>query len=113
VRAITRKPGICNACPPISMSSAPPTAHSTTMNVIADMTAAEIPKAKSIGASVAMRVSSPMRYSGVLVLALHQVEMIVAALRDPAVERVVGHPLAPEPLRGHAAIDARHRDGRR
>src|SRR4051812_7194855 len=36
--------------------------------------------------------------------------MIVVALRQPAVEAMIGEPLAPQPLRGHAAVDAAHRN---
>ena len=54
------------AVPLISTVSAPPIVHSTAMNVAADRTAVATPIAKSIGASVAIRTSSAMRYSGFL-----------------------------------------------
>ncbi len=52
--------------PPTVTVSAPPMVHSTTMKVVADRNAEVTPAAKSTGASVAMRRSSAMRYSGFL-----------------------------------------------
>ena len=47
----------------------------------------------------------------VLVVAAHQVELIVAPGREPAINQVVGEPLAPAPLNGHAGVDLRHVEG--
>jgi hypothetical protein len=52
--------------PPREMVSAPPIFHSTTMKVAADNSAEVTPAVKSTGASVAIRKSSAMRYSGFL-----------------------------------------------
>jgi hypothetical protein len=60
----TRNPGITSLVPRISRSSAPPTVHNTTVKVTADKSAWVSPTANSIGASVATRMSSAMRYSG-------------------------------------------------
>ena len=51
----------------------------------------------------------------VLVLAAHQVELIIVSGGEPAVDDAVGKPASPRPLQGHAAVDLRdvHADARR
>ena len=46
----------------------------------------------------------------VLVVALDQVELVVAPLGEPARHRVLGEPGAPAPLHAHARVDHAHRD---
>ena len=41
----------------------------------------------------------------VLVVAADQIELIIAAVLEPAIDQIVGQPLAPAPLQGHARID--------
>ncbi len=48
---------------------------------------------------------------GVLVIALEQVELVIAALGEPARHRVFGEPGAPAPLRTHPRVD--HANGDR
>ena len=89
------------------------------MKVAADSAADTMPTTNSTGDSVAMRRSSAMRYSGLLVVALDQVELIVAAVGEPAIDHVAAEPAAPAALRRHAQVDqhdpgrhARHRQQR-
>jgi hypothetical protein len=63
------------------------------------------PNAKSTGASVAMRVSSAMRNSGILVLARDEVELIVAPVLQPTVDQVRAEPAPPDALGGEAPPD--------
>jgi hypothetical protein len=42
---------------------------------------------------------------GVLVVAAHQVELIIAAAGEPTVDQTIVEPRAPAPLHGHARID--------
>ena len=41
----------------------------------------------------------------ILVVAVHEMELIIAAVDEPAIEEVMGQPLAPPPLRCHAGVD--------
>ena len=75
-----KKPGNVDCIPPTVTSSAPPMVHSTTMKVAADNKAWVTPLTKSTGASVAIRTSSAMRYSGLAWSPRHQVELIVPAV---------------------------------
>ena len=81
------------------------------MKVAAVSVALRMPTPKSIGASVATRASSAMMALRVLVIAGHEVELVVAPLVEPAVDQVIGQPRAPAPLRAHAAVDGEHGEG--
>ena len=104
----TRKPGIVIVVPPIGSVSEPPIVHSTTMKVMADSDADTMPTTNSTGDSVASRRSSAIRYSGFCVVALDEVELVVAAIAEPAIDHVTGEPAAPAPLRRHAQVDQDH-----
>ena len=58
------KPGMVTAMPLNWIVRVPPIIHKITMNVVAERTAVIIPVAKSTGDSVANRMSSATRYSG-------------------------------------------------
>ena len=51
----------------------------------------------------------------VLMLAAHQIELIIASGGEPVVDDAVGKPAPPRPLQGHTAVDLRdvHADARR
>jgi hypothetical protein len=74
-----------------------------------------MPEAKSTGASTATRRSSATAYSGLSWSPAHEVQLVVAAAAQPAVERVRVQPGAPTPLQGHPGVhrDRRERDVRR
>ena len=102
---MTRKPGMWICSPPTVRSSAPPIVHSTTMKVAADKqglgdAADEVHRRFGCDAHI---VGDAV--FGIGVVARHQIELIVPAVGEPAVDDVVADPGAPAALQGHAHID--------
>jgi hypothetical protein len=75
------------------------------MKVAADKTAVVTPVAKvdrGVGRQPDVVGDAVFR---ILVIAVHEVELIVAAVDEPAIQQVMSQPRAPAPLRGHAGED--------
>src|SRR3954462_7032747 len=96
-----RKPGTVTAAPKISMVTAPPTVQSTTMKVAAESTAVVSPIARSTGLGRNPRVVGDATF-GVAVRPAGEIELVAAAVAQPAIKQALVEPGTPAPLHGHA-----------
>ena len=96
---------------PRSTLSEPPTLHRMLMKAAAPATADSSPMPRSTSGSVAQRVSSEMRYSGLGGSLPRDVEMVEALLAEPAGDEVLHDPGPPAHLQGLARQHDADADG--